>query len=133
MARNDVLTIRLEDGFKSRFNDLCDTVGVKAGELIESLVKDYYDCKVAIEDGHIVAKSEENRAYTETEEAYTLMDKGVEEFDYEYYGFDTLVRLFKRKEYPDDYIRRVVNDNIVASVYDMPKYNPRKRREEWEC
>ena len=135
MANTDVITVRVGNGFKQRFTDLCDKSGITQRELIENLVKDYNEGKFEIEGGHIGFDSFGADMPTGVDEYDPLEDVPFNEPDgqeYFEFGFDTLVNLLRKKDYPDEYIKKMA-ENMITTAYDMPKFNPRKKKDDWGC
>lgn len=124
MGATEVIGTRVSDGYKQRFADMCVKAGATPREIIENLVDDYFACKFEMNGGHI-----ESGLLTGISEDFD--DSVNNESEYKEFGFDTLVNLLRKKEYPDEYIKKMA-DSMIATAYDMPKFNPRKMRSD-EC
>lgn len=119
-----MIGMRVGEGYKQRFNDMCAKVGATPREVMENLVDDYFACRFSMNGGHI-----ENGLLTRVEDDFeeTVNNDGQEYFEF---GFDTLVNLLRKKDYPDEYIKKMA-ENMITTAYDMPKFNPRKKSENW--
>lgn len=134
MRTTEVITIRVGDGFRQRFADFCEKADVTQREAVENLVTDYFEGKIAIDGGHIAPEI----VYMDVTEEYDELDDEMPFNDepgyseYTEFGFDTFVRLLRKRDYPDEYIKKMV-ENMISTAYDMPKYNPRRSRSDDGC
>ena len=119
MSSTEVIGVRVSDGYKQRFADLCDKIGATPREVMENLVDDYFRGSVSFSGGHI-----ENGLLTGVEDDF---DDG----EYRKFGFNNIVRLLRKKGYPDSVIKGYT-DSLVERVYEMPNYNPRRARD-FDC
>jgi len=131
MGNTEVIGTRVSEGYKQRFADMCVKIGATPREVIENLVDDYFECKFSISGGHI---DSENGLLTRVSEDFddSVNSNSIPVNSDEYYdfGFDVFVKILRNKEYPDEYIKKFV-DNITLSAYEMPKFNPKRVRDDW--
>jgi hypothetical protein len=51
-------------------------------------------------------------------------------FEYEELGFDRVLRLLRKKNYPDRAIQKLL-DGVAEQVMEAGDYNPRRAKEDW--
>lgn len=92
-------------------------------------------CSDALLSGDIELEKGELKMCTPPHEdcVSELSDEDFQEsMRYKELRFDKLLSAFERKGYPDEAIRRAV-DQIISSVLDGPKYSARRSGNDWGC
>ena len=125
MGTTEVIGTRVGEGYKQRFTDMCVKAGATPREVLENLVDDYFACRFTMSGGHV-----ENGLLTRVEDDFEDT-VNTDDSDYYNFGLDTWVSILRKKEYPDEIIKRIV-DTMISAAYDMPRFDPRKKRgEDW--
>lgn len=89
-------------------------------------------CSDALIRGEIKLKNGELKMCTPPHEDCVSDDDHEADIRYKELRFDRLLSAFERKGYPDEAIRRSV-DQIISSVLDGPKYSARRSGNDWGC
>lgn len=117
--------IRLPDALKDELDSYSARNGITRNAVVQAAIEGISRGDYEIRDGRFEPTEEYLDAVRPIDNAPTTNDSEYYEF-----GFDTFVRLLRKKDCPDDYIKRLVS-NMIETAYDMPKYNPRRARDEW--
>lgn len=128
------LTTKVTDDFKSEVDKIAAANGKTTSDFVRICIEDAVHGHYKLNGDHLVPTEEYLNALTAVvNQDEEVVDHG-EMGDSEYYefGFDTLVNLLRKKDYPDEYIKKMA-ENMISTAYDMPRFNPRRKRDDWGC
>ena len=110
-----MLRVRL-DSRKATLDRVCGETGLTMSEVIKVLLDAIENNRIEIRGGEVVA----------TEEMMGLLRPD----DYEGLGFAGVLRMMRKKEYPDSVIRKM-NEQHMIQIGDMAKYDVRRSGDDW--
>ena len=130
------ISAKVTDDFKEVVDHIAARNGKTTSDFVRICIVDAVNGHYRLDGEHLVPTDEYLDALRPKSEKsmvdqYSNMVNHASEVDFEYFGFHKFVKILREKEYPDEQIKRLV-DNFISAAYDMPKYNPRKCREDWE-
>ena len=137
---------KVTDEFKGEIEEIAGRDGRTVSDLIRFLLEELVNHHYEIIEGRLTPTDEYVNAQCirEMEEECPICDTfpPIEDEDipfsepdgqeYFEFGFDTLVNLLRKKEYPDEYIKKMA-EGMIATACDMPRFNPRKSKGDWGC
>lgn len=119
--------IRMPDETKKELDKISAEAGITRNVVIQIAVEAISCGNMEIKDGKLVPTSE----YLEVLRPKGLaIDFDEDTSDLERLGFDGILRLLRKKKYPDNAIRRLV-DQLKEQIMENGDYNPRRSREDW--
>lgn len=126
--KNDEFMLRVRiDSRKAILDRACESTGMTMSAVIKALLDALDNSQIEIRGEGVVA-TDKTDAVNET--GYEC--ESEHESEYERLGFAGVLRMLKKKDYPDDAIRRI-NEQQMIQISDMPKWSARRAGNDWGC